>query len=156
MWLFVSKDCPGEATDEKHKDKIDVESWKWGMAHPVSIRAKGRSEGETTVQDVSVTKRIDKATPILMQYCLNGKHLEEVVLIARKRGQDPIDYLTVKLKKAIISSLHPSRADEGGAMETLTINCEEIEVAYQPQGSDGKADGGPVTMKWNLLANKAG
>src|SRR5262245_43247840 len=154
IWLKVP-DCEGEATDDGHKKEIDIHSWSWGVAHPVSPFGTGGSGGEATVHDISVTKQIDKATPNLMKFCLNGKHLDEVLLTARKRGEDTIDFVKIKLKKAMISSVQPSGVDGGGASESVSINCEAVEFEYTPQGSDGKPQGA-VTMKWNLKENKEG
>jgi len=39
-------------------------------------------------------------------------------------------------------------------MEILSLNFAKIEVAYQPQGSDGNAQGGPILAGWDLKANK--
>jgi type VI secretion system secreted protein Hcp len=38
-------------------------------------------------------------------------------------------------------------------MESITLNFAKVEVAYQPQGADGKAQGGPILAGWDVKHN---
>jgi type VI protein secretion system component Hcp len=38
-------------------------------------------------------------------------------------------------------------------MEEVTINFAKVEYSYQPQGADGKAQGGPILAGWDVKAN---
>jgi type VI secretion system secreted protein Hcp len=155
MWLKMDG-CKGEAADDKHKEEIIVVGWNWGMTHPVAFRGGGRSGGETTVQELTVSKFVDKASPNLMKYCLNAKSLGEVVLTARKRGENPIDYLKIKMKDAIVSSVSATGTDGGELpMESVALAFEKVEVEYMKQKPDGTPDGA-VTLKWNIKENKEG
>ena len=154
MWLKIDG-CEGEATDDGHQKEIDISSWQWGLTHPPSPMGGGGSGGETTAADLTVTKSIDKATPNLMKFCFNAKHFPEVLLTLRKRGESPIDYLKIKMKNGLISSVHPGgNADAPGA-ESVSFAFDAVEVEYTPQGPDGKAQGA-VTMKWDIAKNKEG
>jgi len=154
MWLKIPG-CEGEATDDGHQKEIDIQSYSFGMSHPVSFRGSGLSGGETTVQDLVVTKIVDKSSPNLMKFCLNAKSLDEVLLTARKRGESPIDYIKIKLKNALVSSVSQggSSGGDGHPMETVAFAFEAIEKEYTPQGSDGKPQGA-VSLKWNVKQNK--
>src|SRR3989442_857459 len=115
----------------------------------------GGSGGETTAADPTGAKSIDKATPNLMKVCFNAKHFPQVLLTLRKRGESPIDYLKIKMKNGLISSVHPGgNADAPGA-ESVSFAFDAVEVEYTPQGPDGKAQGA-VTMKWDIKKNKEG
>jgi type VI secretion system secreted protein Hcp len=155
MWLKIDG-CKGEAADKEHKDEMIVTAWNWGMTHPVSFRGGGRSGGETTVQELTVSKYVDKASPNLMKYCLNAKSLPEVVLTVRKRGEKPIDYIKIKMKEVIVSSLSATgNGGEGTPMEAVGLSFEKVEVEYTPQKPDQTADGA-VTLKWNIKENAEG
>lgn len=151
MWLKIDG-CKGEAADDKHKDEIILTGWGWGMNHPVAFAGGGTSGGETTVQELTVTKLVDKASPNLMKYCLNAKVLSEVLLTTRKRGENPIENVKVKMKNAIISSVHVAGNGEL-PQENCSLAFEKVEVEYTPQKPDGSADGA-VTVKWDIKANK--
>jgi type VI secretion system secreted protein Hcp len=153
MWIKIDG-CNGEATDDQHKNEIDIQSFSWGMIHPVSSSGTGQSMGESTASDLSVMKLVDRATPNLMKFCMNAKVFPEVLLTCRKRGTNPIDYMKVKMKNALISNVQNSGAAEGGPLsESVSFAFTAVEVEYTPQKEDGSADGA-VTMTWDFAANK--
>ena len=70
----------GESKDDKHKDEIDVLAWSWGMSNSGSAQSGGGAgSGKANVQDLSLTKYIDKCSPDLMLFACNGKHIDEAV-----------------------------------------------------------------------------
>ena len=155
MWIKIDG-CNGEATDDQHKGEIDIQSFSWGMTHPVSATGTGQSMGESTASDLNVMKLVDKASPNLMKFCMNAKVFGEVLLTCRKRGETPIDYMKIKMKNALISSVQNSGAAEGGPLsESVAFAFTAVEVEYTPQKDDGSADGA-VTMKWDFAKNKEG
>ena len=144
--------CEGDATDEGHQKEIDVTDYRLSMRHPVNFRGTGMSGGEATADDIVVTKLVDKASPNLMKFCLSGKHLDQVVLTARKRGENPIDYIKITLKNCMISSVdHTHQGEEH--REVVSFAFESIKKEYTPQGSDGKPQGA-VTIEHDLKKNK--
>ncbi len=130
MWIKIDG-CKGEATDDAHKDEIDIQSFSWGMSHPVSSSGTGQSMGESTASDLSVMKLVDRASPNLMKFCMNAKVFPEVLLTCRKRGETPIDYMKLKMKNALISSIQNSGAGEGGPLsESVSFAFTAVEVEY--------------------------
>jgi len=74
---------PGESTDEKHKDWIEVLSFSHGVSQMAGgDRSTGgaATEGRCMHQDFSITKTLDKASPPLDLFCCNGKHIPKVVV----------------------------------------------------------------------------
>lgn len=53
----------------------------------------GQGAGKVNVQDMSFTKYVDKASPDLLLNCCNGKHFDKAVLVVRRAGEQPLDYL---------------------------------------------------------------
>ena len=81
----------GESVIQDHEYEIDVLAWSWGIAQSGSLHVGGGGgAGKADVQDVSLTKYIDKASVDLMLNCLKGEHFKEAVLTVRKSGVDPI------------------------------------------------------------------
>jgi len=153
MWIKMDG-CKGEATDGDHKDEIDIESYSWGMTHPIDPGGTGQSAGESTASQLTVTKTVDKATPNLMKFCMNAKSFPEVLLTCRKRGEKPIEYLKVTMKNAVVGSVQYSGSGDGTpAMENVSFAFTAVKVEYTPQKDDGSADGA-VTMTWDFAANK--
>lgn len=149
-------DIKGESQDQAHKDEIDVLNWSWGMVQSGNMHSGGGGgSGKVAVRDLSFTKYIDKATPNLMTYCSNGKHIDKVTLTVRKAGgESPVEYLLIHLEEVIVTSY-----DTGGSgaddrlTEKLTLNFAQVRVDYQPQKADGTKDGGLLKYGWNIRTN---
>jgi type VI secretion system secreted protein Hcp len=91
-----------------------------------------------------------------MKFCMNAKVFPEVLLTCRKRGENPIDYMKIKMKNALVANVQNSGASEGGPLsESVSFAFTAVEVEYTPQKDDGSADGA-VTMKWDYAKNKEG
>ena len=157
MFLKID-DVKGEAQDDAHKDEIDLLSWTWGMSQSGTMHAgSGGGGGKVSVQDISVTKFVDKSSPNLYNFCASGKQFKEAVLTVRKAGGDkPIEYLVFTLSKCIVTSI--STGGSGGEdrlTENVSLNFATVKVEYQPQKPDGSKDGGAIPWGWDVAANKA-
>lgn len=100
-------DIKGESVDKTHKDEIEVLNWSWGMSQSGNMHTgTGGGAGKVSIQDLSLTKYVDKATPNLMMHCSSGKHVAKVTLTVRKAGGDnQVEYLIINLEEVLISSL---------------------------------------------------
>ena len=113
----------------------------------------GAGSGKVNIQDVSLTKYVDKASPSLMRACCNGEHLTEATLTVRKAGKDALDYLKIKMSPVLVTSL-----DTGGSggedrlTENVTLNFAKVEVGYTPQKPDGTGDA-EISLIWNVEKN---
>jgi type VI secretion system secreted protein Hcp len=135
-------DVKGESVDDKHKDEIDVLSWSWGMSQSgTTHQGGGGGAGKVSVQDLSITKYVDKASPTLQLSCCNGKHYKEGLLTVRKAGDKPLEYIKLTMKEVIISAV--STGGSGGEdrlTEHVTLNFAEFKTEYTPQKADGSGD----------------
>ena len=154
LWVKIDG-CEGEAADDGHKKEIELHHYSYGAVHPVSSSGGGLGGGEATVQHFTVKKPIDKASPVLFKFCMSHKVMPEVLITQRKRGENAIDHMKIKLKNAVIFSIDHSGEKDSEGLEIVTFKFEGIEKEYTPQGSDGKPQGA-VSMKWDLKANKEG
>ena len=144
----------GESVIQDHEDEIDVLAWSWGMSQSGSMHVGGGAgSGKVNIQDVSLTKYVDKASPSLMRACCNGEHLTEATLTIRKAGKDALDYLKIKMSPVLVTSL-----DTGGSggedrlTENVTLNFAKVEVGYTPQKPDGTGDA-EISLIWNVEKN---
>lgn len=147
-------DVGGESSDAKHKGEIDVLSWSWGMTQSGSAHGGGGAgAGKVNVQDLTFTKHVDSSTPKLMLACCNGKHYDQALLTVRKAGENPVEYIKIKLQDLIITSV--STGGSGGEdrlTENVSLNFAKVSVDYTPQDAKGAA-GTAVPMGWNIEAN---
>lgn len=154
--MFLKLDgIKGESKDHKHKDEIHIESFSWGLSQTgVHGAGGGGGAGKVSVHDISITKFLDKASPELMLKCANGTHIKEGLITVRKAGENPVEYLKIKLSDVLISGVQHAGHGSDLLSENLSLNFAKFQVEYQEQAADGKASGGPVTMGWDVKANK--
>ncbi|MCG8593608.1 MAG: type VI secretion system tube protein Hcp [Kiloniellales bacterium] len=150
------KGIEGESKDAKHKGDIDILGFSWGASQSGTMHGGGGGgSGKVSVQDVSFSKYVDKASPNLIAYLCSGKHVDEATLIVRKAGDKPVEYLKFKMTGVLISSF--STGGSGGddrLTETFCLNFKKFEVSYTPQAEDGTA-GAEIAAGWDIAANEA-
>lgn len=144
----------GESVDKVHAGKIDVLAWSWGMSQSgTTHQGGGGGAGKVNVQDISFTKYVDKSTTNLMSACCKGTHFDDAVLIVRKAGDKPLEYIKITMKEVIVTSL--STGGSGGEdrlTENVTLNFAEFKVEYQEQNPKGGSKGKPE-FSWNIAEN---
>ena len=146
----------GESRDAKHKNEIDVLAWSWGMSQSGYAHVGGgMGAGKVNVQDLSMTKYIDKSSPDLMLHCCNGKHIPECKMAIRKAGGDsPLEYLIITMTDVIVTSV--STGGSGGEdrlTENVTLNFAKVQVEYKEQTPQGGVGATP-RMGWNVAENQ--
>jgi type VI secretion system secreted protein Hcp len=149
-------DIKGEALDAKHKEEIDVLAWSWGMSQSGSMHlGSGGSSGKVSIQDVSITKYVDKATPNMIKACCNGKQYPEALLTVRKSGGDQqVEYVKITMAPVIVTSV-----SSGGSMgeerltENVTLNFGKVKYEYTMQNPDGSA-GAAIPVMHNIQTNE--
>jgi type VI secretion system secreted protein Hcp len=158
---FIKLDgIPGESTDDKHKDWIEVLSFSSGVSQATSGSAStagGASSQRADFQDFSFVKTLDKASPKLALACADGTHIKEITLELCRAGGDKVKYYEIKMSECMVSSYRPGGSSKGGEavpIEELGINFGKIEWTYtQQKRGDGTA-GGQVAGGWDLTKNK--
>jgi type VI secretion system secreted protein Hcp len=140
-FLKFTPTLKGESKDSKHKDEIDILSWSWGASNSGSTQTGGGGgTGKVNAQDLSVTKYIDLSSAPIHLACHNGKHFDEAVLVMRKAGEKPLEYLTITMKEVLVSSFSAGgSAGEDRLTENVTLNFASVKVEYKEQLDTGGA-----------------
>ena len=128
---------PGESTDDKHKNEIDVLSFHWG----ISRDQRGRAQ----VEDFQVVKYVDAATPLLFDAVCSGQHVDDALFSVRRTGKEQQDFLKIRFEGVLVSSVTPAgTAGTDALMEQVSLDFQSAEIEYRPQRADGSL-GPPVT-----------
>jgi type VI secretion system secreted protein Hcp len=144
----------GDSTDAKHPGEIVLESFSWGEASVVSGGgAGGGGAGKVQVEDLHVTTKMSKASPLLFLACASGQHFKQAVLTARRAGKTPQDFLVIRLTDVLVSSYHTGGNTEIGPTDQVAFNFAKIEFQFRPQKADGSLDV-PVQAGWDVKQNK--
>jgi type VI secretion system secreted protein Hcp len=169
----------GESVDAKHKGEIDILSFSFGASQTgTNATGGGGGAGKVQMHDMHFTKKVDASSPLLFLNCAGGAHIREATFVVRKAGGLQLEYLKIKLTDILVSSIkphghgeqneltrtgiNPAAGHEGAVrswgddipLEDLSLNFAKIEYSYQPQGADGKAQGGPVMAGWDVKGNQ--
>jgi type VI secretion system secreted protein Hcp len=146
----------GESADSKHKDEIDVLSWSWGASQSGTMHiATGGGAGKVNVQDMNLTKYVDASSPSLFGACASGKHFTEAVLVNRKAGENPLEYLTITMTDVLVTSYQTGGSGgEDKLTENVSLNFAKVKKEYKAQNADGSA-GATGVHAWNIAQNKA-
>ena len=150
-------DLTGEAQGEGHEDEIEVGSWSWGLSQTATMhQAGGGSAGKASVQDMTLTKYVDAATPRLVLACLSGTQFQRATLTCLRVGGDGsrIPYLVIVMQRVIVTAV-----DDGGGSgdepftEDLGLSFAEVIVRYTRQNQDGSV-GEEIAIGWSIRENK--
>lgn len=140
----------GDSNVPGHIDEIDVIGWNWGM--DVSAASFGAGAARTTMQELVVRKRVDRASTALMSALRANEPLKKAILTVRKAGGEaPVDYLKITIEKArVMSHRIGSVGDEQTEVhEELRIAFFKVQVQYQPQTGVG-GGGGATTFETEI------
>jgi type VI secretion system secreted protein Hcp len=150
---------PGESTDDKHKEWIEILSYSWGASQATGGQASmtGAHSGQRVdISDLSIVHQLDKASPKLFQACCTGEHIPEVKLELCKAGGDKQKYMTYKMTDVLVSSVRPGGSSQGGdalPLEEVSVRFSKVQLEYIPIDKTGKPQG-TVPAGWDLAANK--
>lgn len=145
---------PGESLDANHKDWIELDSMSWGL-HKAMAGATGQ-RGETTVEDIMVTKKLDKASPKLAEAMCAGQVFKEVEihLCGAYSSGGSQTFLVITLKDVIISSYKVEGSAWSNAVptESISLNFTKIEETYTEYSTSGTAEG-QTEYGWDIVQN---
>lgn len=152
--FVVVRGINGESQDATYPDAIEAVSWQWKITQQATMHSgSGGGAAKASVHDLLFTHRIDRASPNLASYCFQGKHIPEVVLIQRKAGGVPHDYLRISMYDVIVTQVEPFSTGML-AMEHVALSFARMKQEYKPQNALGGSQG-VVTGLIDVKANRA-
>jgi len=152
-------DVAGESTDTTHKGEIELYSFSVGAMNPTTIGSgtTGAGAGKISFQPFSITKKTDKASPVLFQNLASGQPYGQALVTLRKAGgTSQVEYLKYTFTNVYVESIQWSGSTGGddAPIESASFVFGQIQIDYQPQGDDGKPVGGAIHGGWNIQTNK--
>jgi type VI secretion system secreted protein Hcp len=168
---FIKIDqIPGESTDEKHKDEIEVLSYTFGMKHGdagSTSTGGARTAGRVAHRPFQFSKVTDKASAKLLEKCCNGTHIPKAVFTAHRATDQKQKYLQIDFTDIIVSSWSSTQlpttergagAEAGGGVmlqeEAVELNYGSIKFTYTATDHKTGKPAGDVVAGWDLVANK--
>ena len=159
MAAFIKFDgIEGEAQDKDHKGWSDIISFSQGLSQPGgAATGPTRRRGDVVMDDLHVTKELDKASPKIAEAGCSGKVFPkvEIHLTASYTDAGRVTYYAYELKDVLVTSYQISGSGqaEDVPVEDITLNFEEIKVTYTEADSMGKKKGN-VEYQWKVEAGE--
>jgi type VI secretion system secreted protein Hcp len=152
--LLKIEGVEGESVIKGHEGEIDILSWSWGMSQAGTMHhGMGGGSGKVDIQDISITKYMDKSSPNLIRACCNGEHFAQAELVVRKAGKEPLNYFRVTMSPLLVTSVSTGGSGaEDRLTENVSLNFAKMSVYYTPQKADGTGEA-EIDLHWNIEKN---
>jgi type VI secretion system Hcp family effector len=149
MFLFVDG-IKGSSTDVGHKDWIDCLSFGQAAGSALASCSAGLT-APVTFSEFTVSKHLDKATPLLETSMLTGKLIKTVTLEVTDGGKV---FYRIELRDVLIASMS-SNGVAGNEPPTENVNLSFQQITWQVLAINPDSDqpGSLSTGGWDVCAN---
>ncbi len=141
----------GESTAKDHKGEIAIGGFALSAQGSQSIgsQSSGAGAGKVSIQSFTITKTLDKSSPLLFQAAATGKHFKDATLsFTRKAGGREQTYLKFDFQNVLISSVQDGSSGGGQPTEQVTFAFQKVSEAFvEPNGKVG------ATVNFNVSTN---
>lgn len=147
----------GESTDDKHKDEIEILAYTWSISQSSAggrSTGGGANVGKVIMQDFTITKSLDKASPKLFLEAAKGTHIKEVTLTFHRATGEKQKFMEYKMTDVVISSYSVSGGGDELPVEQVSFNPAKIEHTYTATDHKTGKSAGDVKANWDQVANK--
>jgi type VI secretion system secreted protein Hcp len=152
----------GESADKNHDKWVEVISFTHGSTQNVSIQRAGDVAGRGQFKPFIFTHALDKATPKLQQYCMNGNKISKALFqYCRIVGGSPTPVYEVTLEnirvastdvKTIATANDPDPLAQQ-PIEEVALVAGKISWKITPIKPDGTKDGA-IEASYDQIANE--
>ena len=152
----------GQAADKAHDKWLELVSFSHGATQNVSIQRAGDVAGRGQFLPFTFVHAVDKATPKIQLYCMNGNKIAKAVFqYCRIIGgaQTPVYELTlenVRVAKTVVKTIDTGSNDDPLAqqpVEEVELVAGKITWKVTPIKPDGSKDGA-IEAAYDQIANE--
>lgn len=149
-WYAKYDGIDGESQDADHEGWINVLSIDWGMNKPAGVTGASRRRGAAAVDDFVITYDYEKASPKVLEACLEGKVIPKLEIELTTTYEESATYLRYEMKNVLCTTYDVSgSAVLGPPTVVVANNFEEIKVTYSEYGEQGDFIGN-VETTWQV------
>ena len=136
----------GESKDSEHREWCDLESFN----QQIHIKDNTSRDSRTATRDsriakgktISVVKKIDKASPKIMESLTSGQRIPEVNIDVVRRSADRNKvYYQYELKEVFVTKYNIKTNESDRPTEEITLKFEEQKVIYTLYDNRGQVAG---------------
>jgi type VI secretion system secreted protein Hcp len=136
---------------------FEVEDYSFDIEQTLNIgsQSSGAGAGKVTFNPFSITRKIDKASPIFFEMACSGVPFQSVALSLRKSsgtGSAGTFFLRFDFKLVAVKTISWAHDDES-PKETVTFEYGGLQVRYLQQNPDGSLAKAAIAGGWNKVRN---
>ncbi len=136
------------------REAIELESVLVGRDDPTTIGSHGGAGvGKVKFNDFKITKKVDRASPLLFKQMASGSHYKKAVLTLRKAG-DKEPYMTYTMDTVFVSNVDHGGGSPEVASEEITFVYGTLVVLSNDRNADGSL-APPVQAGWDQVTNRS-
>ena len=152
----------GECQDKDHKNWSPILTFSQGLHKPGgSATGSTRRRGDVILDDLGISKELDKSSPKLAEAVTQGKVFPKVEIHVTasydQSGAGRVTYYAYELKNVQVTSYRVGgmvQTDGSQITEELSLNFEAIKVTYTEYDSKG-ARKGNIEYSWKVEEGEA-
>lgn len=147
----------GEATIEGYEKQISCQSFSHSVHNHLhtDVSNVGRSRGRVEHSDFTVSKYMDKSSPLLNFKCCIGANIGTIVFTVLRTTGDAAHKPQViyTMENAMVSAIAVAGGGSDSPIETVSFNYTKVkwEVKVQDEKS---AEPGSIASEWDVTINK--
>lgn len=145
----------GDSNDSKHAKWIEVQSFSHGASQSVDIKRGADVSGRGVFEAFVFTHFVDKATPKIQQFCMNGKDIKKCTCEVCRAisGKQTVIYAVILENVKIIRAQVKTVGEEQPPIEEVSLCCKKTTWKAVPVKPDNTLDG-PVETNFDQIENK--
>ena len=148
----------GESTHSSHNGKdgwIEISDWSWDIEADTSfLKGAGASVGKPQPGTLSFSHYYDKASPVIMQKIVQGKHFPKVqILMLKQTGEadgQGMPYFGITCDEAFITKVSSKGAEDGSVTQDVEMVFKVVSVGYKPQELKGGGLAAQIDFGWDI------
>lgn len=141
----------GESKDADHPGEVDITFFSWAESIPLGVVGPAAASLRVQMEDFHFAAPLSKASPELLLAVAQGTHFNEAVFTARRAGEIPVEFLSIRLQDVVVTSYRTTGAQDLPADE-FTLSFGKITYTYWEINDDG-SQGDETTVTWDRKKN---
>jgi type VI secretion system secreted protein Hcp len=152
----------GDSSYTGHEGWIQARSISWSIDRAMNTapgRVQNRENSEVKLQEITLTKYIDSATPrLFLEACTGRRGLNTRIHFVSTAGAGQVD-MEYTLTNTLVNHYSTSQIlledNKTDLFETIKLNFTKIEVTFTARDEGGKAKS-PVRSHYDLATARGG
>jgi len=148
----------GDSKEQNHQNWIPVDEIGYGIQWDGDVKAAdaaGRLNGEPNHSGLTITKPIDKSSPMLRQKCSSGERLGKVTVDLVNLAGTGVVAHQIELAPAFVSGIRIVTPPDNGSqpVEEVEFRYGTVKWVHTSQDDKGKK-AGQSEGSWNIREHK--